>query len=75
MAAGTNRRRWWRLLLVPPFVGMLWPPFYDSIEPRIAGIPYFYWYQFLWIAVGAALTAVVYFATVPRAPRDEGPRA
>ena len=37
-----------------------------SVEPRIAGVPFFYWYQFLWVAIGAALTAVVYFVTVPR---------
>jgi hypothetical protein len=27
------------------------------------GIPYFYWYQLLWILIGAVITAVVYFAT------------
>jgi hypothetical protein len=53
----------WHLLLLLPFVGMLWVPFYDSLEPRIGGVPYFYWYQFLWIGIGAVLTAVVYFAT------------
>jgi hypothetical protein len=55
-------RAWWLLLLVP-FVGTLWVPFYDSLEPRIGGVPYFYWYQFLWIGIGAVITAVVYFAT------------
>jgi hypothetical protein len=53
----------WHLLLLVPFVGVLWVPFYDSLEPRLAGVPYFYWYQFLWIGISAALTAVVYFAT------------
>jgi hypothetical protein len=62
---GRKARRWHLLLLVP-FVGTLWVPFYDSAEPRIAGVPYFYWYQFLWIAVGAAITALVYFATRER---------
>ena len=33
------------------------------LEPRLGGVPYFYWYQFVWIGVGAAITAVVYFAT------------
>jgi hypothetical protein len=55
-------RAWWLLLHVP-FVGTLWVPFYDSLEPRIGGVPYFYWYQFLWIGIGAVITAVVYFAT------------
>jgi hypothetical protein len=56
-------RRRWQLLLLIPFVGTLWVPFYDSAEPRIGGVPYFYWYQFLWIGIGAAITALVYFAT------------
>ncbi len=51
------------LLLAVPFVGTLWVPFYDAVEPRLGGVPYFYWYQFLWIGIGAALTAIVYFAT------------
>jgi len=58
------RRTWLlHLLLVAPFVGTLWVPFYNAVEPSIAGVPYFYWYQFLWIALGAGLTAIVYFAT------------
>jgi hypothetical protein len=46
-----------------PFVGTLWVPFYDSLDPHLGGVPYFYWYQFLWIGIGAVITAVVYFAT------------
>ena len=57
------QRALWQLLLVPPFVGVLWVPFYNSIEPKLGGVPFFYWYQFLWILIGAGLTAVVYFAT------------
>jgi hypothetical protein len=57
-----NPRLWYALLGVP-FVGMLWVPFYNALEPRVGGVPYFYWYQFAWIGVGAAITAVVYFAT------------
>ena len=53
----------WYALLVVPFVGMLWVPFYNSVEPRLGGVPFFYWYQFAFIAVSASLTAVVYFAT------------
>ncbi len=63
----TTRR--WHILLLVPFVGTLWVPFYDSAEPRLGGVPYFYWYQFLWIVIGAVITAVVYFATRER-PSD-----
>jgi hypothetical protein len=54
--------RWYLLLLVPLF-GTLWVPLYNAVEPRVGGVPYFYWYQFVWIGVGEVLTAVVYFAT------------
>jgi hypothetical protein len=55
-------RRWYLLLLVP-FVGALWVPFYNAAEPRLGGFPFFYWYQLAWIGVGEVLTAAVYFAT------------
>jgi hypothetical protein len=48
---------------VVQFVVILWPPFYNSIEPRLWGIPFFYWFQLLWVLVSAVLTAIVYFAT------------
>ena len=53
----------WYVLLVVPFIAILWVPFYASVEPALFGIPYFYWYQFLWIFISAVLTAIVYFAT------------
>jgi hypothetical protein len=65
--------RLWHLLLIVPFVGTLWVPFYDRIEPRLGGVPYFYWYQFLWIGIGALLTAIVYFAT--RVPEEKAHRS
>jgi hypothetical protein len=53
----------WYLALLVPYVGTLWVPFFNTLEPRLAGVPYFYWYQFLWIGIGAGLTGAVYFAT------------
>jgi hypothetical protein len=54
---------WWYLLLLIQFIAVLWPPFYNVAEPHLIGIPFFYWYQLLWIILGAILTAIVYFAT------------
>ena len=51
---------WARLLLILPFIAMLWVSSYDSVEPTFAGIPFFYWYQLLWILIGAVLIAIVY---------------
>jgi hypothetical protein len=52
--------RWPRLLFLIPFVAMLWVPFYNRLEPELGGIPFFYWYQLVWILLGAAIVTVVY---------------
>jgi hypothetical protein len=54
---------WWYLLFLIQFIAVLWPPFYNRLEPTLAGIPFFYWYQFAWVIIGAVLTAIVYFVT------------
>jgi hypothetical protein len=54
---------WWYLLFVIQFVASLWVSSYNRIDPTWIGIPFFYWYQMLWVIIGAILTAVVYFAT------------
>jgi hypothetical protein len=48
---------------------VIWPAFYNKIEPTFIGIPFFYWYQLLCVIIGAILTAIVYFA-VAHAPRS-----
>ncbi len=55
-----RRVLWARLLLILPFVSMLWVSSYNTAEPMIAGIPFFYWYQLLWILIAAVLIAIVY---------------
>ena len=53
----------WNWLLVIPFVGVLIPAFYNKADPTLGGMPFFYWYQMLWIAISVAITLVVYRAT------------
>jgi hypothetical protein len=66
-ASVTSRaRRGVLLLLIIPYIGMLWVASYASVTPELWGIPFFYWYQFLWIAIGAAITIVVYLLDTPR---------
>ena len=62
---GKKRGGWslWYLLLLVQLIAVLWPPFYNRIAPAWGGMPFFYWYQLLWILLGALLTAIVYFAT------------
>jgi hypothetical protein len=55
---------WWYLLFLLQFIGVLWPPFYNRIEPAWLGLPFFYWYQLLWVILSALITAVIYWATV-----------
>ena len=54
-------RAWLLLLLLLPFIVMLWPPFYNFKDPEFIGIPFFYWFQLLWIIITAIIMAVVYF--------------
>ena len=63
LVSGSAPSSAWHALLAVPFVGLLWVPLYNRLEPAVAGFPYFYWYQFVWIGVSAGLTAIVYFAT------------
>jgi hypothetical protein len=55
--------RWWYALLALPLLGLLYPPLYATRSPELAGIPFFYWYQFAWVVVAVVLTAIVYLAT------------
>ena len=52
--------RWWRWLLVLPFIALMWVPFYNSVEPTLWGFPFFYWYQFLWLLITAVLISFLY---------------
>lgn len=54
------RAGWARLLLLVPFLAMLWVPSYNSADPTWAGVPFFYWYQLLWIPLSAVLIGIVY---------------
>jgi Protein of unknown function (DUF3311) len=61
-----SHRAWYWLLLIP-LVGLLIPPIYNSEDPELFGLPFFYWYQLAWVPLSVAVTAVVYVKT--RRPR------
>jgi membrane protein implicated in regulation of membrane protease activity len=48
------------VLLLAPFVALLWVNSYARLTPSFIGIPFFYWYQLLWVIVSAVLTGVAY---------------
>jgi hypothetical protein len=49
----------WYLLLLP-FIGLLWVPFYNRELPALFGFPFFYWYQFAWVFLTALIIWIVY---------------
>jgi hypothetical protein len=64
--------RAWYLLLLLPFLGLLYPPLYATDSPELFGFPFFYWYQFAWVPVASLLTLVVYLKTrTRRTPPDQ----
>jgi Protein of unknown function (DUF3311) len=74
---GGRRRavlRWiaYALLLGESLV-ILIPSVYGRDTPKLFGIPFFYWFQLLWIIVGMVVTGIAYLL-VGRADRlTEGP--
>lgn len=66
MAAQASRgtRTFWYLMFFAVIaVSVCWPLF-NRIEPRLMGIPFFYWFQTLWVAVSAVVTALAFRARV-----------
>ncbi len=63
-ASRRSGRRWWYLVLIIPFIATLFPQFYSSNAPTLGGMPYFYWYQLLWVIITGLITIVVYYLTV-----------
>jgi hypothetical protein len=76
-ATRTSKRvvnRFWYILLIAPFIGTLTMPFYAHAKPELWGFPFFYWYQFLWVIIAVAITAVVYaLTTTSDAPPPQPP--
>jgi uncharacterized membrane protein YdbT with pleckstrin-like domain len=48
------------LILLIPYVAFAWVPFYDRVEPQLFGIPFFYWWQIVWIVLTALCIVPVY---------------
>ena len=53
----------WTWLLVIPLIGTLIPSIYNTRDPEFIGVPFFYWYQMLWIPLSVLITLAVYRAT------------
>jgi hypothetical protein len=55
------------LLLAVPYVALLFVPLYNFESPPVLGIPFFYWYQLLWIPITSLIIYIVF-----RKVRDDG---
>ena len=51
------------VLLIAPFVIYLAVPSYARVKPRLAGFPFFYWWQLLWVILTAVLIGIAYLLT------------
>ncbi|MBV9312364.1 MAG: DUF3311 domain-containing protein [Pseudonocardia sp.] len=49
----------WNLLLLVPFLTLV-TPWFNTSEPRLFGVPFFYWGQLVFVPVGVLCIAVVY---------------
>jgi hypothetical protein len=41
------------LLLILPSLAAVWAPFYNSVEPRLFGVPFFYWFLLALVPVSS----------------------
>jgi hypothetical protein len=66
------------VLLVIPVIVLMAVPHYAKAEPALFGFPFFFWYQFLWVFITAALTytahRLVLYARRSAPPELGGPR-
>jgi len=60
---GSGHSRAWYWLLLVPLIGTLIPPIYNREDPTLIGVPFFYWYQLVWVPIGVLITVFVYRRT------------
>ncbi|MCC9307375.1 DUF3311 domain-containing protein [Kitasatospora sp. RB6PN24] len=70
-AAVTAERVLAGICLAVPVVALLSVPSYSRSTPELGGMPFFYWYQLLWVPLSALFTWSAYLLL----SRDEKRRA
>jgi hypothetical protein len=60
---GHERNKGWYWLFLVPFFAAFFPWIYNTRDPELAGMPFFYWYQMLWVPLTVILTIIVYRKT------------
>jgi uncharacterized membrane protein YhdT len=64
-----TRRRGLNWLMLIPVAMTLAVPLYNRDEPRLFGLPFFYWYQLACVLVTIAVVTFIYLMTKGRRPR------
>ena len=47
--------------VIAPFVATLWIGSYNKTSPKLGGMPFFYWWQLLWVVITGVLMVAAYF--------------
>jgi hypothetical protein len=58
------------VLLAIPCIAVLVVPYYNTLEPSLFGIPFFYWWQLVWVPLSGVFIAIVYKMVVPPGSGD-----
>jgi hypothetical protein len=59
------------ICLAIPVIALLWVSSYAKEDPKLGGVPFFFWYQFLWVFLCAGLTYTAHRLVL--AARSAGP--
>ena len=70
MSLSSRQKRWYWLLIIP-YLAALWVPSYNRIEPDLFGMPFYYWYQLLWVVLSSVIVGVVFHCAHTRQTVDE----
>ena len=57
-AKSSGKGLYWLFIL--PLIAVVFPSLYNFWEPTFFGIPFFYWYQFLWVLLTAGITYYIF---------------
>ena len=61
-----HRHRYVLLVLLVPLIAVLVPEIYNFGSPSIGGMPFFYWWQLLWVPGVAICAGIAYRVTTRR---------
>ena len=58
------------ILLAIPCIAVLVVPFYNTLTPVLFGVPFLYWWLFIWVPLSSLFIGIVYKMVVPPGQQD-----